>query len=217
MRIAATADTHGFLPDFPEADLGVVAGDFVPFDGWHRPHEQRFWVREIFAPWLKAQPVGHWIVIAGNHELMLQGRPGAMEEVPCEYLDEATTEYGGLKIFGSAWIPLFFDWAFMAEDEQLAWRWRKIPEDVDVLVTHGPPRGFGDRSGYGDRQAGSKTLRARLLELPKLQLHLFGHIHEDRGRWEWRFGREAGTMLANVSHVDGEYRPAQEPQVFEIG
>jgi hypothetical protein len=216
MRIAATADTHGFLPDFPEADLGIVAGDFVPFDGWHRPHEQRFWVRETFAPWLKAQPVGHWIVIAGNHELMLQGRPGAMEKVPCEYLDEAATEFGGLKIFGSAWTPLFFDWAFMAEDEYLRRRWEKIPSDVDLLITHGPPKGFGDTSKYGNTQAGSETLRARLFELSRLRLHLFGHIHSGQGTYHWRFGREKGTTLANVAYVNDQYEPHYPPVVFEL-
>src|SRR5689334_2006906 len=60
-------------------------------------------------------------------------------------------ELFGLRIWGSPWHPWFYDWAFNAPrrdaEEFLASKFDAIPGDTDVVVAHGPPRGFGDRTG----------------------------------------------------------------------
>ena len=99
----------------------------------------------------------------------------------------------------------------MRADAELAAVWAAIPDDADVLVSHGPPLGLGDRVVDG-RRAGSATLVGRLSALPRLRLHVFGHIHESGGTRE-RFGE---ATVANVSHVDFHYRPALEPVVFVV-
>ena len=79
-------------------------------------------------------------------------------------------------------------------------RWK-----LDVLVTHGPPYGFGDRAYYG-RRVGCADLLARVREA-RPSLHLFGHIHQDRGRWV-----EGETVFANVTTDEGTH-PAS---VFDV-
>ncbi len=75
--------------------------------------------------------------------------------------------------------------------------WARIPEDTDVLVTHGPPLGFGDRTRREQRVGCEDLLRRVRVVRPKL--HLFGHIHEDPGVWQ-----DAGTAFANVTSAMGE-------------
>ncbi len=70
--------------------------------------------------------------------------------------------------------------------------WQRNPENTDVLITHGPPRGIGDRC-YDGRQEECDDLLARVNEIaPKL--HLSGHIHEHRESC-----RIGPTEFANVT------------------
>ena len=114
-------------------------------------------------------------------------------------------------MYGSPWVPTFNDWAFMRDDAELAGVWARIPDDVDVLMTHGPPLGMGDLVVDG-RRAGSETLARRIAGLKHLRLHLFGHIHESHGSRD-RIGH---AVVANVSYVDFHYRPVQPPVLFEL-
>ena len=56
-------------------------------------------------------------------------------------------------------------------------KWNQIPEDVDILVTHGPPLGHGDRLISGGR-AGCVELLSTIQKRVKPKFHIFGHIHE---------------------------------------
>lgn len=56
-------------------------------------------------------------------------------------------------------------------------KWNEIPEDTDILVSHGPPFGIGDccRSGLC---VGCPILLSAVQERVKPKIHAFGHIHE---------------------------------------
>ena len=53
----------------------------------------------------------------------------------------------------SPWQPRFNDWAFNLDRgrKELAARWDAIPDDADIVVTHGPAYGFGDLTVDGLR------------------------------------------------------------------
>ena len=55
--------------------------------------------------------------------------------------------------------------------------WQRIPDDVDVLITHGPPVGHGDLCSGGNR-AGCVDLLRHVETRIQPKLHVFGHIHE---------------------------------------
>jgi hypothetical protein len=60
----------------------------------------------------------------------------------CIYLENEFTIVHGYKIYGSPLTPEFCGWAFMYQtDEEAKKNWEKVPDDVDILVTHGPPYG----------------------------------------------------------------------------
>jgi len=60
--------------------------------------------------------------------------------------------------------------------------WQSIPDDTDIIVTHGPPKGILDISE--DRYhciefCGCSALKKRVLKMPNLKLMCFGHIHNN--------------------------------------
>jgi len=71
---------------------------------------------------------------------------------------------------------------FSADKAKLERKFSRIPSDVDVLITHLPPRGIRDLAGRGPtaRHWGGDALLAKVLEL-RPRVHLFGHVHECAG------------------------------------
>jgi len=195
-KVVAIADLHGNLPsDLPDGDVLVIAGDVCPVTN-HEINFQERWLIEVFPQWLESLPHPEIVWIAGNHDFVCQ-RPGWAPTGRGRYLLDERTEVAGLSFYGTPWVPKLRGWAFFATDEELAERSATIPQ-VDVLISHGPPLGYGDLLARGGR-AGSEALTKRLGEVPP-QLCVFGHIHEDPG--EWQLGE---TKLANVAHVDIRY------------
>lgn len=53
--------------------------------------------------------------------------------------------------------------------------WNMIPENTNILVTHGPPYGILDLN-MQKQHTGCKDLLNQVLKI-KPKLHIFGHIH----------------------------------------
>jgi Icc-related predicted phosphoesterase len=84
-----------------------------------------------------------------------------------------------------------------------------IPADTDVLIVHGPPRGYGDFTVSGSR-SGSISLAARIQEIQP-PLIICGHIHEGYGTYSC--GR---SIIANASLHNMHFQPANTPIVFDF-
>ncbi|MBI2375589.1 MAG: metallophosphatase domain-containing protein [Deltaproteobacteria bacterium] len=199
IRIVAVADTHLFTDDLeslPSGDILVHAGDLCR-------HGNLMELAEA-AEWLQSLPYAHKVVVAGNHDWSFFRNPREARALlgdSVTYLEDSEATILGVRFYGSPWQPAFGDWAFnLPRGKPLAEKWAKIPEGVDVLVTHGPPHRIGDRTRSSERE-GCEDLAARVRELRPLA-HLFGHIHEDGGLWE----RE-GTTYANVTSWECERSP----------
>jgi predicted phosphohydrolase len=189
MRIVAVADTHLFHDELviPDGDLFIHAGDLCRGGDLDE--------LRIAARWIRSLPHRYKLVVAGNHDwAFARDRVLALDALgEIAYLEDSEATLGGLRFFGSPWQPAFNDWAFnLPRGAELAAKWARIPYGLDVLVTHSPPAGIGDRSPVGSR-AGCADLRARVTEVAP-RLHLFGHIHQDGGAW-----REGSTTFANVT------------------
>jgi Icc-related predicted phosphoesterase len=189
VTIVAISDTHGFHDELelPPGDILVHAGDFT--------RGGTFEELAAFNAFLQRQPHPHKVVIAGNHDWCFQRAPQQARALlsAATYLQDEAVQVCGLRFYGSPWQPWFLDWAFnLPRGEALAEKWAQIPADTEVLLTHGPPAGICD-STYDDRCTGCEDLLARVRQL-RPRLHVFGHIHESRGRWE-----EGGTIFINAS------------------
>src|SRR5215471_13300461 len=113
-RVAAIADLHGFLPELPECDLLLVAGDHCPISD-HGLDFQRRYLEGPFADWLTRAPAAAILGIAGNHDFVAESDPALMRGLPWTYLCAESVEVCGLRVHGSPWVPTFNDWAFMRE------------------------------------------------------------------------------------------------------
>ncbi len=199
MRIVAVADTHLYqndLGDLPDGDVFVHCGDFLR--GGSLDELARF------VPWLIALPHRHKVVVAGNHDCCFESAPGdARALLPPDviYLEDSGAEIDGVRFWGSPWQPAYHSWAFnLPRGPALAARWAEIPRGTEVLITHGPPQGFGDRTPVTGRH-GCADLRERVRAVSP-RLHLFGHIHQDGGFW-----RDGETAFANATTWECERGP----------
>lgn len=214
MKIVCTGDFHGQFPadgEMPEGDVLVFAGDIGLNIGTTRHAHS---IEDAIAPfddWLDRQQLSYNLIvgIAGNHDRLLEEAPEVGRQLNWDYLHDSGLVYDGVKFWGAPWSNKFFDWAFMGNETQLAERWALIPDDTDVLITHGPAYGVNDLA-QGRTNVGSKTLRERILEVRPL-LHVSGHIHEARG-----VDLIGGTVCVNPSYVDGGYRPGHAPVVLDL-
>jgi Icc-related predicted phosphoesterase len=164
--------------------------------------------------WLGDLPHTEKIFIAGNHDFLAERDPGLFKSlVPknVTYLQDSGYEWNGLKFWGSPVTPRFFDWAFNVDRGPLIRRhWDMIPEDTDVLLTHGPPYGLLDKLPSG-MKVGCRDLTARLEKLSKLKIHAFGHIHHSYGVL-----KNNETVFVNAATCNENYNPVNEPIVLDI-
>jgi Icc-related predicted phosphoesterase len=205
MRIVCISDTHNLSDGVavPDGDVLLHAGDLTmmgSIDEVVRAHD-----------WLAALPHPHKVVVAGNHDFLFERQPAAARDLMRElvYLEDEGAEIGGLAIWGSPWQPWFFDWAFNLErGPAIRAKWDLIPAGTDILVTHGPPRGHGDRTRRGDLVGCEDLLHVVARIEPAL--HVFGHIHEGYGTT-----RSGSTLFVNASICDVSYRPVNAPVVVD--
>jgi Icc-related predicted phosphoesterase len=211
-NIVAVSDLHGTLPDIPVCDLLLIAGDVCPVTN-HDLQFQVQWLLGDFRRWLKDLPARKIVMVAGNHDFAFERYPPFLPaDFPATYLQDSGTHWEGLRIWGTPWQPWFFDWAFNLREPELEKKWALIPAGTDIVVVHGPPRGYGDGvpERGGIRSTGSPSLLTRI-ELVAPRLVVFGHIHEGRG--EWRIGR---TVMANVTVLDEKYQNVHAPWKFYL-
>ena len=206
-KIVCISDTHSKHRQFslPDGDILVHAGDIMN-SGWEGTEVRDFNV------WLGEQPHRHKIVIAGNHDWLFEKHRSTRNLLTnAIYLENSGVEIEGLKFWGSPAQPEFCNWAFnYKRGEDIDRIWKLIPDDTDVLITHGPPAGILDWIKPGRESLGCRNLREAIKRV-KPKLHVFGHIHGGHGEDEI-----PPTKFVNASLLNEAYQPAYKPIVVEL-
>lgn len=220
IKLVAISDTHNTHKKviIPECDVLIHCGDYSS-----KGHE---WEIRDFYKWLNEQPAKHIISIQGNHELGWEKNSAMMTQVAkieCPriiLLNDSSIVIDGVKYYGTPVQPYFRDWAYNrgeTPEEALFYgvpyigpHFDAIPDDVNVLITHGPPLGILDevKGRPGQRLGSQKLLEA--VKRVKPDLHFFGHIHTGHGE-----KHEDGTSFYNVSICDEKYYPSQAVRVID--
>ncbi len=210
MTIVCISDTHNRHDEInvPVGDILIHAGDATTIGNLPQI--------TAFNRWFSSLPHKHKLFIAGNHDWMFETNPTFAQSLldkSIHYLQDSFINIEGLKIYGSPWQPRFYDWAFnLNRGAELAEKWKLIPNDTDILITHGPPNGILDEvpRKFFVENTGCEELR-KVVEKIKPKLHVFGHIHCGYGQTE-----QFGTKFVNASTCDEEYQPTQLPIVVDL-
>ena len=203
MRIVCISDTHGFHDRLviPDGDLLIHAGDFC--DGRDEGAVKRF------SHWMDAQPHRYKIVVAGDHDFLFESDPVAARLLLPRnviYLHDSGVEIEGVHFWGSPWQPWFWGFAFnLQRGDALRKKWDLIPRSTNVLITHGPPQGLGDRM-KGGASVGCEEL-TRAVERVRPYLHVCGHIHTGHGVY--------GSTV-NAAVCSDDYDIVNRPIVAEV-
>ncbi|XP_033745150.1 metallophosphoesterase MPPED2-like [Pecten maximus] len=237
VRVVCISDTHSKVemkdPEMiPHGDILLHAGDFT-MKG--EPNAVN-----TFNKFLGQLPHKHKIVIAGNHDISfddfimsktsLDPMLGSMQKyrdqmkslgvkcvrdlmTNCIYLEDAMVSLYGINIYGSPWQPTYASgrWGFnLCRGEPLLQKWKHIPTNTDILITHGPPVGYGDEA-KGGNHVGCVELLNVVQKLVKPKYHVFGHIHEGYG-----MSTDGCTTFINAATCTTRYRPVNPAIVFDF-
>ena len=216
MKITFISDTHTkhrFCEHaLPGGEILIHSGDIMN-SGWSK--------REVieFLDWFSEQPYEHKIFIAGNHDRIFEiDREWVWDLIEksykhkVTYLEDEWIEINGVKIYGTPWQPEFYNWAFNLprRGEELLEKWQAIPDDTDILISHGPAMGYLDASGppYNEPNLGCELLRERI-DLIKPKIHVFGHIHGSAG-----YLFNGSTHFFNASILNERYEYMNTPMTI---
>lgn len=184
-----------------------------------------------FMDWFSKLPYKYKIFTAGNHDICFDHEHSSFKYfkedfervygekvddirdlVPdgVEFLDNSGIEIEGLKFWGFPQTPEFYNWAFnVPRGHKMTEFTDRIPDDTDILLTHGPPQGILDMTMRG-QYVGCEELLKRVEKVKPL-VHSFGHIHEARGKL-----LHDGTLFLNSSVVNLSYFVVNQPYLVEI-
>lgn len=228
-RVACISDIHENLPEIPECEILCIAGDLTFGFKGDLASQQKFLINE-FAAWCREVPAKHIVVVAGNHDQCIErwGWPAYAFDRNVYYLQDTWVTLEGVKLWGTPWQPWFYGWGFNAPEGDrdeffLEHKFSMIHDDTDMVICHGPPRGYGDTVGdpnaedrfTGQPRVGSMALTRRLREVrPKLMV--CGHIHSGRGEYTLhdRDGKPLDTKVVNCAVVDNSYKAVYQPYLY---
>lgn len=213
VKITFISDTHNKHNEItkllPGGDLIIHAGD-ISSSGTKTELENFFrWYSSL-------RQYEHKVFIAGNHDWGFQDHPmmiaELLEEYPdITYLQDDMYVLGddydtAVKIWGSPWQPDFCNWAFnLPRGEALEDKWNLIPNDIDILITHGPAYSRLDKVIGRSESLGCEDLMARINEI-KPKIHVCGHIHSGYG-----YNNNGDTHFFNAAVLNEGYKFTQNP------
>lgn len=196
--------TGDMLPNFPETLIRLNGGEGVLHERDRWPEGAQYMGRRI-VPEIEVREQREWcqvnpfreatyipdskpvVCVRGNHDFIdlapwIGGNVWEITDDPTR-----TREINGLLFGGVRGIPwLTGEWQDELYPDAMDTRVRKLPDGVEVLVTHCPPHGVLDFGRFYDSM-GSKELmsyihrRCYALGEKKMRAHLFGHMHGNAG------------------------------------
>jgi Icc-related predicted phosphoesterase len=218
MKITFISDTHNkhnqVTSSLPGGDLLIHAGDISSMGYKHEIQQFCKWFNSLENYTVKT-------FIAGNHDFGFEKEPEMSKEIVgsykwIDYLQDSFLGYGVdtenyVKIYGSPWQPEFHNWAFNLPKDgwELEQKWNDIPEDTDILITHGPAFGYLDKVVGRYDNLGCELLANRIKTI-KPKIHVCGHIHSGYG-----YVFDGDTHYINASVLDEQYQYTQKPLTVE--
>jgi Icc-related predicted phosphoesterase len=186
IKIWHFSDSHTYhkLLEVPEdIDVVIFSGDCAnPKDRYLNEIEVR-----TFIKWFGNLPIEHKIFVPGNHETSVAAGLVTRNDFIANgitYLENDYAYIEDIKIFGSPYTPTYSTgWAFTKHRSNMDALWKEVDDDVDIIVSHGPPKTILDKA-YNKvtgvlEHSGCQALKRHILERIKPKYCLFGHLHNN--------------------------------------
>jgi Icc-related predicted phosphoesterase len=160
----------------------------------------------------------HKVFIAGNHDWGFQINTEKVKEILDFYSDITYIEDNEVlvgeklvSVYGSPWQPEFYNWAFNLPRNgyELKEKWGNIPNNTDILITHGPAYGYVDKVIGRPENLGCELLTDRIKEI-KPKIHVCGHIHTGYG-----YTFDGDTHYINAAVLNESYNYHHKPLTIE--
>ena len=220
MKVHCISDTHNKHEeiDLPGGDLLIHSGDIMSSDN---PSELL-----QFLMWFESQLYTTKLFIAGNHDHLLEQKPELIEKIlklfpSIIYLQDSEVTIDHIKFYGAPWIPTNRTgkaFSYLRTDHASAdSHWAKIPDDTDVLITHGPAYNKLDkimrpiRKDQTKLNLGCPELGERIKDVNP-QLHICGHIHSSQGILDVS---EPTTTYINAASLGEDYQYSNKRRYIE--
>lgn len=209
MKFVCISDTHKFHRQIklPKGDCLIHCGDMTGRGNYQEFADIGLWLKE------QKDKFKYRILIAGNHDFGFEFSSKTILRDLFDdgviYLENSGIEIEGINIWGSPYTPQFYNWAFMDDDINLIQYWQKIPENTDLLITHGPPYSILDKNREGEN-CGSRTLY-QTVKNRNIKHHVFGHIHEAYGK-----EKVENTTFHNAASCNRNYECINKPVTFSM-
>ena len=225
IKIVCISDTHCQLDKvkLPKGDILVHAGDALSRGTFNEFTEFMGHMEQI------KDDYKHVIYVPGNHDRITEINEFIVKQ-ECKskdiiYLNDTGIELEEIKFWGSGVTPRFHNWAWNRDSgtsgtsyrkdhidyDPIQKHWDLIPKDTEILITHGPPKGYLDKSVYDGKQCGCEYLLKKIKKInPKY--HIFGHIHYYGGQVDFL---NKNTTLVNAAVCNEQYQPKNKIVVLE--
>lgn len=231
MIIKACSDLHGNLIDIKDNfDILCICGDISPLNIQTNYTKFTNWFFNEFKHWIKSLPCKYVILIPGNHDFWFQKMfreyskvVGLFDKLIILINDYIELEIDNkkLKIYGTPICRFCGNFAYVKSEQDLIETFSKIPNDIDILLTHDAPD-IGEvgishfEEGLRINYANKQLAEAIKEKLPK---YVFcGHIHTgDHELKDYSLGAHLPNVkIANVSILDEEYKIKFKPLTVKI-
>lgn len=128
------------------------------------------------------------------------------QETGVTFLDEGTHTFrlqngAVLNIYASPYTPSLGDWGFQYHPDHSH---TFSIHTVDVIITHGPPKGILDYTHSGQRAGCPYLFEAIAQARPRPRMHCFGHIHEAWGAKLVTWRQKLSANPSHLSDIDNE-------------
>jgi len=211
--MVAISDTHELENeiDLPDGDILIHCGDWT-YRGSEKAYLKAFnWFCE------QSKRFKHTIFIMGNHDFSHNYFINLFKNanIPnIHYLENSSIEIEGMKFYGCPNVSGLPRWNF--NDDKDFTCWSRIPDDVEILISHTPPLHILDESEHYGSAALREHIDYRLLN-KNLKVNVFGHCHRDAGK-QIEITNDDGrnVLFVNASICDIEYKATNKPVVIEV-
>lgn len=230
MKIACLSDVHGRWSalDYPEADILVLAGDLLyNYNDDYPNADGQFEELGRLNEFVGGLGYKSVVAVFGNHDIVGKRPFGEIQKQLSNmvYLNQTKALVRGIKFWGAPDTVWFGSWFASFPDPRgnparakayARETWAKIPDDVEVLVTHQPAQGIRDwipnyLTDHRGNHVGCPDLADRVKSLPYMKLHITGHLHSNNGV------EPVGNYLAvGASVCNEDYEPVNPIQVVEV-